>query len=44
MLCASPHQAEAMTKSARPAEKTRLLPRRSPSDPPTRINAESISE
>jgi hypothetical protein len=43
-VCAMPQQAEANAKSRSPAEKTRLLPRRSPRLPPTSISAESISE
>ena len=40
---ASPHQTEARAKSRTPVEKMRLRPRRSPSEPPTRISAASMS-
>src|SRR5262249_2710343 len=42
MSGARPHQTEARAKSRTPDAKTRLRPRRSPSEPPTRINAASI--
>src|SRR5437660_8695524 len=39
MLCASPQPMDDNTKTPIPARKTRLRPNKSPSAPPTRINA-----